>query len=63
MNNRHFDETTTLGNQCIQSINSVKSRIWLVFSLYYFIPLIYMPYDRMKFGLLILIYIVFLALY
>lgn len=63
MNSHHIDASTALGNQCLQSINSVKSRIWLFFSLYYFIPLIYMPFDRNKFGLVILVYVVFLILY
>lgn len=63
MKNHHFDESSTLGDQCIQSMHSVKSRIWLIFSLYYFAPMLYMAFEVVTFSLLILIYLVFLALY
>lgn len=45
------------------SIYSPKSWIWLTFSLYYFVPLYYIPFDGLELSLLIGVYCVFVALY
>lgn len=49
--------------QCVGSIYSAKSWIWLVFSLYYFVPLYYMPFSPLAQVLLIGVYCVFVSLY
>jgi len=49
--------------QCADSIYSAKSRIWLVFSLYYFVPVYYMSSDTLAKVLLVGVYCVFVSLY
>lgn len=49
--------------QCAGSIYSAKSWIWLVFSLYYFVPVYYMPFSTLAQVLLVGVYCVFVALY
>lgn len=49
--------------QCADSIYSAKSWIWLVFSLYYFVPVYYMPFSTLAQVLLVGIYCVFVSLY
>jgi len=49
--------------QCAGSIYSAKSWIWLVFSLYYFVPLYYMPFSALAQAVLVGIYCVFVTLY
>lgn len=63
MNNNQSLIHTSLGDQCMESLDSVKSRIWLVFSLYYFVPLFFIPYDAFKTTVIIGAYLVFLGLY
>lgn len=63
MSHRMAETHSILGDQCIKSIDSVKSRIWLVFSLYYFIPLFYIPFDPWKLTVLLVVYAMFLGLY
>lgn len=63
MNHRIAEGNAGLGEQCIKSIDSVKSRIWLVFSLYYFIPLFYIPFEPWKLCGLLVAYAIFLGLY
>jgi two-component system sensor histidine kinase DesK len=48
---------------CSNSPYSDKSWIWLIFSLYYFVPLYYMPFSLIGHALLIGIYFIFLAIY
>ncbi|MDO8346199.1 MAG: sensor histidine kinase [Cellvibrio sp.] len=49
--------------QCAGSIYSAKSWIWLVFSLYYFVPVYYMPFSALAQVLLVGVYCVFVSLY
>lgn len=49
--------------QCAGSIYSSKSWIWLVFSLYYFVPVYYMPFDTLARVLLLGVYCIFVSLY
>lgn len=49
--------------QCTGSIYSAKSWIWLVFSLWYFFPVYYMPLTPLSQALLIGVYLLFLSLY
>lgn len=49
--------------QCTSPIHSAKSWIWLVFSLYYFVPVYYMPFTPLAQMLLVGVYCVFVALY
>lgn len=48
---------------CAGSIYSAKSWIWLVFSLYYFIPVYYMSFSTFAQWLLVGVYCVFVSLY
>lgn len=48
---------------CASSPYSDKSWIWLIFSLYYFVPLYYMPFSLIGHTLLIGIYCIFVAVY
>ena len=48
---------------CAGSIYSAKSWIWLVFSLYYFVPVYYMPFSALAQVLLIGVYCLFVSLY
>lgn len=48
---------------CPGSPYSDKSWIWLIFSLYYFVPLFYMPFDAIGHMLLVGVYFIFIALY
>lgn len=48
---------------CPGSPYSDKSWIWLIFSLYYFVPLFYMPFDVIGHALLVGIYFIFIAVY
>lgn len=48
---------------CAGSIHSTKSWIWLVFSLYFFVPVIYMSMNPLTQVLLVGVYCVFVALY
>jgi two-component system sensor histidine kinase DesK len=50
-------------DQCTGSIHSNKSWIWLVFSLYYFVPVYYTPFSTSMTVLLVGAYFVFIALY
>jgi len=49
--------------QCAGSIYSAKSWIWLVFSLYYFVPVYYMPFSALAQALLVGVYCIFVSLY
>lgn len=49
--------------QCAGSIYSAKSWVWLVFSLYYFVPVYYMPFSALAQALLVGVYCVFVSLY
>jgi two-component system sensor histidine kinase DesK len=49
--------------QCAGSIYSAKSWIWLVFSLYYFVPVYYMPFSAFAQVLLVGVYCIFVSLY
>lgn len=49
--------------QCVSSIYSAKSWIWLVFSLWYFFPVYYMDHSPLGRVLLIGVYFVFVSLY
>lgn len=49
--------------QCTGSMNSPKSWVWLIFSLWYFVPIYYMPFDSSIYVLLVGAYCVFIALY
>ncbi len=49
--------------QCAGPIHSAKSWVWLVFSLYYFVPVYYMPFSTSAQVLLVGVYCVFVALY
>jgi two-component system, NarL family, sensor histidine kinase DesK len=49
--------------QCAGSIYSAKSWIWLVFSLYYFVPVYYMPFSPLTKALLFGVYCIFVSLY
>ncbi len=48
---------------CPGSPYSDKSWIWLIFSLYYFVPLFYMPFDPIGHMLLVGVYFIFIAIY
>jgi two-component system sensor histidine kinase DesK len=48
---------------CAGSIYSAKSWIWLVFSLYYFVPVFYMPFSPLGKVLLVGVYCLFVSLY
>lgn len=48
---------------CSQSPYSDKSWIWLIFSLYYFVPLYYMSFSLISLVLLIGVYFIFIAIY
>lgn len=48
---------------CTPSIYSPKSWIWLIFSLYYFVPLFYIDFEWLELSLLVGVYCVFVALY
>lgn len=54
---------TPHAEQCAGSIYSAKSWIWLVFSLYYFVPVYYMPFSTLAQVLLVGVYCVFVSLY
>lgn len=54
--NQHTD-------QCPGSLSSPKSWVWLIFSLWYFVPIYYMPFSSAGHALLIGVYCVFIALY
>lgn len=49
--------------QCPSSLHSPKSWVWLIFSLWYFVPLYYMPMEDFKLGLLIGAYLLFVCFY
>lgn len=49
--------------QCAGPIHSAKSWIWLVFSLYYFVPVYYMPFGPLAQMVLVGVYCVFVTLY
>ncbi len=49
--------------QCPGSLHSAKSWVWLIFSLWYFVPLYYMPWGEFKLGLFIGAYLLFVAFY
>lgn len=49
--------------ECTGSIYSAKSWIWLVFSLYYFVPVYYMQFSTLAQVLLVGIYCIFVSLY
>lgn len=48
---------------CANSLHSPKSWVWLIFSLWYFVPLFYMPDTRDYLEYLLGAYVVFVALY
>jgi len=48
---------------CVGSIYSAKSWIWLIFSLWYFFPVYYMPITALSKILLVGVYFLFVALY
>ena len=48
---------------CAGSIYSTKSWIWLIFSLYYFVPVYYMPFSPLARVLLVGVYCLFVSLY
>jgi len=48
---------------CPGSPYSDKSWIWLIFSLYYFVPLFYTPFDAIGHTLLTGVYFIFIAIY
>ena len=50
-------------DQCAGSLHSAKSWVWLIFSLWYFVPLYYMPFSNAGYALLVGVYCVFVALY
>ncbi|AQT60006.1 MULTISPECIES: sensor histidine kinase [Cellvibrio] len=50
-------------NDCSSSLYSAKSWIWLFFSLYYFVPLYYIPFEGLQLPILIGVYCVFVGLY
>ncbi|MEN0037977.1 MAG: sensor histidine kinase [Cellvibrio sp.] len=50
-------------DQCIGSIHSAKAWVWLIFSLWYFVPVYYMPFSGTVYVLLAGVYCVFVALY
>lgn len=52
-----------LSHECGISISSPKSWVWLIFSLWYFVPLYYMPMDNLNLGLFVGAYFLFVALY
>lgn len=54
---------THSSEQCAGSIYSAKSWVWLVFSLYYFVPLYYMPFSPIAQVLLVGVYCIFVSLY
>ncbi|HSC69617.1 MAG TPA: sensor histidine kinase [Cellvibrio sp.] len=49
--------------QCAGSVYSAKSWIWLVFSLYYFVPVYYIPFSLLAQVLLVGVYCIFVSLY
>jgi two-component system sensor histidine kinase DesK len=48
---------------CTRSIYSAKSWVWLFFSLYYFVPLYYIPFEGLQLSILMGVYCVFVGLY
>lgn len=48
---------------CAGSLHSPKSWVWLIFSLWYFVPLYYMPSNEINTGLFIGAYFLFVGLY
>ncbi len=49
--------------ECSKSLCSPKSWVWLIFSLWYFVPIYYMPFDTRNFLLLLGAYLIFVTLY
>nr|WP_324259629.1 sensor histidine kinase [Cellvibrio fontiphilus] len=50
-------------DDCSSSIYSAKSWVWLFFSLYYFVPLYYLPFSGFQLPVLVGVYCLFVGLY
>ena len=50
-------------NHCRGSLHAPKSWVWLIFSLWYFVPLYYTPMDGLEMGWLVGAYFLFVGFY